>query len=488
MPRYTPSVTIGGVRIASSWSGDRLAALAGITIPWGRASVYDQTGPATARVQIIDPTGAWASDPARYGERITITLDNGRTLFRGWVDDLSVKRRKVQHPDGSGPAKVWLATLSASDELAAFAKAAPPSPYTRLENSPINKAYFESKYGTGYWDSTYITTTDPRVGRLTNIREAAAKIGLDAAITWPGLGLIDGQPWYLLAQSQGISLYDLIAQLYSLGGWHVNYNAAAHAIEAGKLAPSTGEALYLDAGTVRVAVDGDGQIIDSNHVGIPRDAEVQSTIAQNISAVRISTGQYTPHNDKINIAGVDYNVVGEPAPIDVEVPVADSSSSPLSVYNVFAPPFGAQTRKVDEPGDTEPRATSYVATIWRDIIRSINGRLTAPRVTFDLERWNYGPDAEAVILDTIDHPVSLHFPTAMFGALTGFGPAFQLIGGTLTYDSGWKLTDAVLAPAAAEESDLTLADLSANDTATLGDCDTTITVGSLRYITKGLPA
>jgi hypothetical protein len=76
----------------------------------------------------------------------------------------------------------------------------------------------------------------------------------------------------------------------------------------------------------------------------------------------------------------------------------------------------------------------------------------------------------------------------MFGALTGFGPAFQLIGGTLTYDSGWKLTDAVLAPAAAEESDLTLADLSANDTATLGDCDTTITVGSLRYITKGLPA
>ncbi len=486
MPRHIPTVTVGGTPIPASWSGDKLAALAGITITWGRSSVYDQTGPTTARVQIIDPTGTWASDPSRYGEQLAITIDTGRALFRGWVDELTVKQRRVQNPDGSGPVQVWLATLDATDRLGAFAKAAPPAPSTRTVTP--NREYFESRYGAGFWDDAYVIHTDPAFGRINAVRTAAESIGLTSTIADPPVRSLADKTWWMLHQAAGTSLYDLIAQCYILAAAHVNYNAATDTLEPGYLAPATGEKLTFDGTTVRLTVDGAGVSIDASQIVIDRDAETKSTIAQNIAALRLTTAQYTPSNDQIQVNGTTYWIPSEPAAIGVEVPVASTPTSPLAAHNVYQPPFGAQTMNPANSADAYPRAETYVQTVWQDTIRSINGRLTAPPATFDLERFDYGPDAEAILLDTIDHPAALHFPNAKYATLTGFGPAFQLIGGTLTYDTGWKLTNATLAPAAATASTLTLADLSQNDTAALGMCDDPITVGSIGYLTKGLTA
>jgi hypothetical protein len=482
MPRYTPTVTVNGRGILPTWDGTNLVALDGITLNWGRAGLFDQTGPSTTTVQIIDSDGAWGSDPARYGEKLTITLDSGRTIFRGWVDEVSLSRRTVVPAGSERAIPVWIVTLKASDYVALLQKAAPAAPYNQYSD-PSNrptKAYYESKFGVGWWD--YATRGNRRAMFVTAMELAGIDAGF-VTITSP-------QDWWMIDQPAGVSLYTLIAQYYAHAGAHVNYDAATNSVAPGTIAPATGARLVLDGATVRVLATGTGRTIDASTVIADKNADIVSSVAHNIAAIRIHTAWY-PYlipNEDFQVGGQTYTFPQPPAERDLEIQVAPNPASPLAAHNVFDVPFYSQTLNPDNSADTSASADVYVSTVWAGIIKAVNGKFTAPPATFDFERWDYGPDVEAILLDTKDHPVSLRFPGSIYDGLTGYGPAFQLIGGTLVYQQGWQLRSAVLAPAPVTDANLTLADLSKNDTATLADCADTLRVGTLATITEGLPA
>ncbi|WP_146072756.1 hypothetical protein [Cryobacterium sp. Y62] len=93
-PRHLATVTVAGEAIAGDWDGSGRFALDGLRITWGRSDLYDQPSNTTARAVIIDPSGAWASNPDLYGETLTIDRPAAR-VFRGTIDSIEIAQRAM---------------------------------------------------------------------------------------------------------------------------------------------------------------------------------------------------------------------------------------------------------------------------------------------------------------------------------------------------------------------------------------------------------
>ncbi|XUK61745.1 hypothetical protein ABMA10_07160 [Plantibacter sp. RU18] len=90
-----------------------------------------------------------------------------------------------------------------------------------------------------------------------------------------------------------------------------------------------------------------------------------------------------------------------------------------------------------------------------------------------------------MLFTTFDTPAPVFFPGAYTAGLPNHGPLFQIIGGTLTFDSGWIITP-TLAPARTSPGEpVTFTTWVSNDTATYADFDDAITWADFAAVTQG---
>lgn len=82
-----PTVTLGGVALASSWSLKQRIALGGLAITWGRTTHLEPAEPATLKLEVLDTDGQIASSAGIIGKRVTVVRADGRTIF--WADPVS---------------------------------------------------------------------------------------------------------------------------------------------------------------------------------------------------------------------------------------------------------------------------------------------------------------------------------------------------------------------------------------------------------------
>lgn len=94
----TPTLTVAGLPVATGTAGD-LAAVAGLSLTWGRSGVLEEPSPATVSVTVLDrsPAAAFASRADLIGQPIltgyTTSTGASVTNFRGRITDVVVTPR-----------------------------------------------------------------------------------------------------------------------------------------------------------------------------------------------------------------------------------------------------------------------------------------------------------------------------------------------------------------------------------------------------------
>lgn len=464
MPRHEPTLTIAGVALPASWDGSARVALDGITLDWGRESVYDQPDPTRATVTVIDPGGLWATGATLYGAKLTIARPLA-VMFRGSIDSISLEPVVVTSPRGNRPARVWLVTITAIDPAAALAKAIPtgPGPYGAQD---ANWRFQNAIYGANHWAQALATT------RLTELGARADGI-VDgfAPTTAAGNWLIGTHP-----MADKMSLLDLARECYSsVPLAHANYNAQTNRIELGALAPATGLSLTLVSSRITLGPVA-GHTLDARLIEQTSGGKITSALGENIATVILNHLVAVPASN-ITFEGVSRAVSRTDAAIST-APVP--TSSPNLGRNVLE----LNTGIYDAPDQTTFGRIATLSALVVALVAKLNGKPPAPATRFDLERFDFGA-AEAILLDTKDQPVPLYLAGALHASLNFYGPLFQLIGGRLTYKKGWTL-EAILGPTVTAPATLTVAALVTNTTPLLGDYAPEISLADLGHVTKGL--
>ena len=469
MPRYAPTVQINGVTLAGSWDGSSRAALDSATLVWGRSDLLGQPDPTKATLDLIDPDGLWGTDPAVYGQSLTITTSLG-IMFRGNIDTITMAPVVVFNPVAHREQRVWRVTLDAIDPTAEAGKLIPLGKGVPSTETANNKAFAVVRNGANEWPEEWYAQ------RLADLGALGTTAGLIS-------GLENAAPYSdhlmrMRTMADGMSLLDLIRECYRVNGvQHVNYNPTTRGIERGTLAPATGLLLYLDGATMRVRPL-TGHAIPAQLIEHTTDGEISSTLSENVATVRLLHGSYGT-NTSATINGVDMNALEDK---DDTTTVAVPNTPANGARNVLEVESGLKSLTRTITQDARPAA---LATAFAAIVGQLNGKIPAPPVRFDIERFNYGAAAEAVLMATRDLPVPLYLSGAIYNALANFGPMFQLIGGTLTYAQGWTL-DAILAPTVTARETLLVAALVTLPNPTLADYDPIITLADLGHVTQGL--
>jgi hypothetical protein len=103
-------VSVGGVKLTGQPSAAAPVALSGVAVTWGRSEMFGQADPATARLEVFDPTSAWATgtDARDTTDLVEEHLLIGwthegvdRVLFRGRVAGVAVEPATAGGVDGA---------------------------------------------------------------------------------------------------------------------------------------------------------------------------------------------------------------------------------------------------------------------------------------------------------------------------------------------------------------------------------------------------
>ena len=467
MPRYAPTVTIKGVAIAGSWDGSSRVALDELTFTWGRTDLYEDPDPTKAVIELIDPSGLWATDPSLYGAALLVTRPLG-TVFRGTIDAISLAPLVVYNPATDRQQQVWRVRLDAIDPTADLGKTVPVGMGPNA--TPNSTAYNYSTIVNGpyEWQVAYAATRiDALSARALSIVNGISRFTGDAV-----------HFIRLRKMAENLSFMDHIRECYNVVPLsHPNYYPGDHKIGRAGLAPSTGVALYQDGYTIRIRPLV-GYAIPASQIAHTTDGLIASALSENIATVAVNHAVMGAiESATVGGVGVVSGRVTDDAVAIVAVPNVASNGG----HNTLE----VQTPILDDatyPAAQRPAALAAAVAL---AVSQLNGKIPAPPVQFDLERFDYGASVDALLLSTFDQPMPLYLTGAIYNALANFGPLFQLTGGTLTYRQGWTL-DAHLAPAMATAATLIVAALVTNPDRVIADYDPTISLADLGHVTQGL--
>jgi hypothetical protein len=471
--QYPAYVTIDGEAITAGWDGSAVAAVADIAITWGRSDIYSKTEPASLRLNLVDPTGDWATDNSLVGKLVVVGRTSpDRVMFRGRITDIAPQRRTIIHPDG-GPAVVYIVEVLAVDKLADLAQAHPLGPGTGLV----------AIYGIadGFWiQARPAARVDAIKAQGGSAIVASIEVpDIPAALPIAGAGYLPMMNWHPVSHHMG--LLDLIQELYySIPLGHVNYNADTDGIEVGRSATSAGMQLALTAGVITSAPI-TGKTIESSQLITDKYPQLRSTVAYSIDLVQA-----------VYILNVTTDYPWEPALAEAltELGAGHPARRTLTINSAFIR-YGVTT----QDGGTGDLYAAELASKTVDLVDDVNGRFSAPPLRFDFRRFSTGDvDLDDILLATIDKSVPLYLKHSMLNHLPNFGPQFQLIGGTIAWmpkvagsqlDAGW-VVDMKLAPATGAIDNVTISNLVTNATPAMSDFDPELSLAELGDVTIGL--
>ena len=419
--KYAPVIFVLNVPLPCEFEpdGQNAVVLDGFEISWGRDALYDETSPSEFRFDMIDPTGKFASDPALYGSAVTVETSLG-VLFRGQIDGVSIEPIEINDPNTNVPNDVWLVHLSATDMLASIAKLSPAGQMSAWDALNLQYAY-TLEYGPGYWG-----LGTPSV-RMRHIEEVWRRYGITTEFQdsdWAGMA--HGEPWDTYfkepALRAGPSLYDLAQQVIKKGDrpLFANYLPGPDILYAEQWpAP----AIVVDG----VMKAGQGHIVDCSTVEVVEPGAVESTTTHNIGAIKVTELRW--EDIDYDVGGTIHFIVRRYAAATVERRISNPSGGETAQYEVGT----------NHGTDSGQSAAEFMAQLDPYIVE-MNGHMVPPDFVFDLQEHAYGATLETALMVTWAARVPWAFPGSKYDALTGFGPVFQHIGGSLAYSQGWRVT------------------------------------------------
>lgn len=480
--RYVPTIKVLGRSIPCefTWRGENAVVMDGIEIEWGRDALYDQTNPSELRFDLIDPTGRLASDPALFGAPITVETAFG-IMFRGRIDALSLEPYPINDVNPNVPKDGWLVKVSATDVIAELAKLVVPE-RVGPDNGWTLGPYNDDHYGEGYWRS------GDAEERRASVQARAAEHGIAtkiytkdfATMTPPGLSW-DTYFWEGIERS-GSDLFTL-AQAVMLRGNRplaVNYRPEPDVLEPVDWPPAALLILFYDTERTSIEIRADAGAnetftVDCSTVAVADPGAVESTVTHNIASIRVDELQ--GHDEPQT----------EP-PLIIMLSVYEDASVE---YAIDAPGGGtAQYQPPVKPG-RKGSSTSYqhgvaFAELLAPYVTAVNGRLVPPEFIFDIENERYGRRLEETLLSTWAVPIPWAFPGSKYDLLSGFGPVFQHIGGSLIYRQGWEVRARFAPSPVADTTELAINQLVTSDIPTFDQYAPNVMLVSLGGVSRGV--
>lgn len=490
MPSHPPTIRINGSVLPCEFdaTGNNVVVLDDLRIVWGRDTLYDPTNPSELYLELIDPTGGYSSDPALYGSPITVETDLGM-LFRGRIDGITVAPEEIADPNPAVPVDVWRVSISASDVIAELARTVAPGFEDPTYSVPEWAALVRSKYGPGYWKLANSETRRAEIRTRMDLLGIPTKVHTTdfATISPPG---VPYTKWFREGHRRGgEDLYTLIqsVQMRSDTVIHTNYHPGTDTLSAGRFARSAAVILTYRGSVIRAEIDpaaGYGFTVDCSLIEVSGDDGVFSPVEHNVGSLRITQSDYSPKTEIVG--GAQYGIAQwEPSDLEFKVGSGNARTQydlgPVEIGNYNVPYSG------DNGVYTQSQRAADLAAIVSPIVASVNGKLTPPEFTFDLEANTFDAALVAALLATWTPDVPFLFAGARYEALTGWGPLFQLLGGELRFQQGWRIaTRFAPSPPDAAAGNLPINQLVTTDPPTFDQYAGSVRLATLGIVTRGI--
>ncbi|WP_311878683.1 M23 family metallopeptidase [Microbacterium forte] len=286
-----PTVTLDGVQLASSWSLSQRIALGGLAITWGRQNHLQPAEPASLKLEVLDTDGQIASSAGLIGKRVTVVRADGRTIYRGRVDDFEIDHVEMNDPKLNVKRRVWRLMLICFDTIADLAKIHP--------RGPGNEAVGVNVLGPDYW---FIERPANRIAAL-----------LAAGVPVPSIEWAD--PYPVTEGSPGLARWrtssDNFSALNHVEGIYnahplayVRHDPHTNGLTIGRPAATAGVELTWDGDTLDVAL-ADGATVPARIVAMPEGYKARTGAADAIDVVQIISPSPTDAGKNDPLSSVD---------------------------------------------------------------------------------------------------------------------------------------------------------------------------------------
>jgi hypothetical protein len=423
-------LTVDGVDVARSAAGtlalDRLLggllALDGLSVTWGRQEALDQQEPATASLELFDPTRSWHRSAQRIGAPVTLRwqvtsggVTSSRVFFRGRVSRLNPRVATLAGVRGT---RIALELTSLVSDLGNIV---PPIAWP--------------------WENFGVVTTTPNpIGsRKARVSAAVVAAGISGGVTtrtdW------DNFPAHSFPVDQQVSVAEHVQLLYDSLVDRMNYSPNANAFSGvgtrdyttrrtlGRLASDpvgsasdrAGQGVYATARTIaNVPGYGPGLYLDGRETGYPEGAGIVRDAGSAITRVRVqymaATGGFPP----TETATVNERIVA-------------GSNETLT---------GIRTVTVDSLIETSAQYPR-----WETVVKNDVSSWQLEPITYDTGATGGFEDlAQVLALLSGEESNLLVFLQGSELPLMGVCPILGIMGGTITHDAGHWTAEATLAP------------------------------------------
>lgn len=473
-------VTIGGVVVSAGYDGSALAAVDGINMDWGRASVWEATEPTALRMTIVDRAGTFMSDHARIGAPILVeSLNPARVIFRGTLDRPTATRRRMMNPTLGGAETVWIVTLTAVCKLA------------QVNGAVLSGAATDGqREGAGGWNEAWVAD------HLTSLRNAGLAPGIVSSVEGVSnvaAGAINSPTLVArrvpgVAAERRLTCGELLARAYSMvPGGTPQYDPRTDAITIAESMPVQGARLTYAAGMVGLTLDGaGGHVVPASSVGVA-GYTLDATPSDAITAIQVGHVYYGRHPDPNGAPRIEW-VEGFR-----EYRTSDYANGERRVVSLPATAMRLEPALFADAND--PSGSTHGANRFSDwlgaqlvaLAERTNGQVRLPRLIFDARRLPLPAAMEDVIYQTVQPDAAFYFAGSVFSAVPNVGPQFQMVGGTLRYQKGGWVQEAVMVTTGpAPFNSLTVGNVVTNPNVTLGQFAPYISLDDLGTIKEAL--
>jgi hypothetical protein len=503
--RYPPTLTVGSTVIPAEYDPVGLTGIAEIRIRWGQADRYAPVDPSTVAVDVLDSSGQWSTDPARYGEEITVKIPHPdgvsgpRVIFRGAVTE--TRSRRVVVDDRP----MWRTTLYATDVLADLAR------------DPLTDGRVFVTGGTG------MITLEPS-GEAGGVNQAiTAPVWVVKDRLWQGginryVSAITNPPTVQADQSQGKlgnaqyptvrAVPSWLDYLYSV--WRcvpfVGVVFDPHTRELRGVEAATAKnltvALVYTGGLIQMSVtaaSGPSPIqLPARRLSYSGDFELSSTIQAAITGIAFRHAfrhwayaemlgnrwffawySWVDTTEATYLSGTPSGAVGRNIDVNLSIVTTDTRA-PASVQ-----PGGAIPEVPDIPNG--PPYSDQIMPAWRTAVAGVNGFINLPELFYDLGTWPADPVIDAYMLTPYARGAAAFLQGSFVSGLPSVPTVVEAISGELHWMNDWEVSmQFAPVPATYTGGGIAINALVTTPEPTLNQYAPGITLGDLGKVTKGI--
>lgn len=114
------TLTVNTTDAQAAFLGDVPSAVETMTGEWGQPNGREHASPGKLTLTLILDTAEHAAIDYESQVDVTLALDGGDPypFWRGWIDEITITRRTVHHPDTRQPVTTWVYDLTVGDVIA----------------------------------------------------------------------------------------------------------------------------------------------------------------------------------------------------------------------------------------------------------------------------------------------------------------------------------------------------------------------------------